>query len=116
MRREVHGFTEHRLGATLDPPLLLHFFPNMLLPKGGVNWKAARARLPPSRAIWAFVTRTRFLLFVAVAGIVLLAWNGLSGTAGEMQRYACPSFGVFTFLGRGEVELGPSKGREWKRV
>jgi len=58
----------------------------MLLPKGGVNWKSARARLPPSRAIWNFITRTRFLLFVAVLGIVLLLWNGLSGTAEEMQR------------------------------
>lgn len=58
----------------------------MLLPKGGVNWKAARSRLPPSRAIWNFITRTRFLLFVAVSGIVLLLWNGLSGTAEEMQR------------------------------
>ncbi|KAK4549773.1 hypothetical protein LTR36_005074 [Oleoguttula mirabilis] len=61
----------------------------MLLPKGGVNWKAARARLPPSRAIWSFLTRTRFLLAVAVIGIVLLVWNGLSGTAGEMQRFYC---------------------------
>lgn len=58
----------------------------MLLPKAGVNWKAARARLPPSRAIWNFITRTRFLLYVAVAGITLLIWNGFSGTAGEMQR------------------------------
>ncbi|KAK5127364.1 hypothetical protein LTR85_006703 [Meristemomyces frigidus] len=61
----------------------------MLLPKGGVNWKAARARLPPSRAIWNFLTRTRFLLAVAVIGIVLLVWDGLSGTAGEMQRFYC---------------------------
>lgn len=59
----------------------------MLLPKGGVNWKAARGRLPPTRAIWNFLTRTRFLLFVAVAGIILLIWNGLSGTAGDIQRY-----------------------------
>lgn len=59
----------------------------MLLPKGGVNWKAAKARLPPSRAVWHFLTRTRFLLFVAVAGIIILLWRGLSDTAGEMQRY-----------------------------
>jgi len=51
-----------------------------------MNWKAARARLPPSRAIWNYLTRTRFLLFVAVAGIVILVWNGLSGTAGDIQR------------------------------
>lgn len=59
----------------------------MLLPKGGVNWKAAKARLPPSRAVWHFLTRTRFLLFVAIAGIIVLLWRGLSDTAGEMQRY-----------------------------
>lgn len=59
----------------------------MLLPKGGVNWKAAKARLPPSRAVWHFLTRTRFLAFVAVAAIVILLWRGLSDTAGEMQRY-----------------------------
>ncbi|KAF4312914.1 Anp1 [Botryosphaeria dothidea] len=61
----------------------------MLLPKGGVNWKAAKARLPPSRAVWHFLTRTRFLLFVAIAGIIVLLWRGLSDTAGEMQRFVC---------------------------
>lgn len=59
----------------------------MLLPKGsGINWKSTRARLPPSRAIWNFLTRTRFLLFVAVAGIIVLIWNGVRGTAGDWQR------------------------------
>lgn len=61
----------------------------MILPKGGVNWKAARARLPPSRAIWRFLTQTRVLLAMAVTGIILLVWNGFSGTAGEMQRFYC---------------------------
>ncbi|KAK5171380.1 uncharacterized protein LTR77_004524 [Saxophila tyrrhenica] len=61
----------------------------MLLPKGGVTWKSAKSRLPPSRAIWNFLTRTRFLLFVAITGIVILIWNGLRGTAGEMQRFYC---------------------------
>ena len=58
----------------------------MLFPKGGMNWKAARARLPPGRAIWNFITRTRFLLLVAVAGIIILIWDGVSGTAGDIQR------------------------------
>ena len=60
----------------------------MLLPKGGygVTWKSAKARLPPSRAVWNFLTRTRFLLCVAIVGIVVLIWNGVRGTAGEMQR------------------------------
>ncbi|KAK3055365.1 hypothetical protein LTR09_003919 [Extremus antarcticus] len=61
----------------------------MLLPKGGVTWKSAKSRLPPSRAIWNFLTRTKFLLFIAITGIVILIWNGLRGTAGEMQRFYC---------------------------
>ncbi len=62
----------------------------MLLPKGGINWKAARASLPPSRAIWVFLTKTRFLLFVAVAGAVLLLWRGISTSASEMHKCAPP--------------------------
>lgn len=61
-------------------------FKKMLLPKGGVNWKGASSRLPPTRAIWVFLTRTRFLLSVALAGIVILLWRGVSTSAGEMQR------------------------------
>lgn len=66
--------------AGVSPPLA------MLFPKDGVSWKAARARMPPSRVIIRAVTQTRLLLCVAIAGIMLLVWNGLSGTAGEMQR------------------------------
>ncbi|KAF2086138.1 glycosyltransferase family 62 protein [Saccharata proteae CBS 121410] len=61
----------------------------MLLPKGGVNWKAAKARLPPSRAVWHFLTRTRFLPFLALAAIIILLWRGLSGSAVEMQKFVC---------------------------
>ncbi|KAH6674499.1 glycosyltransferase family 62 protein [Halenospora varia] len=61
----------------------------MLLPKGGVTWKSAKAQLPPTRAIWVFLTRTRFLLCVALAGIVLLLWRGVSTSASEMQRFYC---------------------------
>ncbi|EON62842.1 hypothetical protein W97_02067 [Coniosporium apollinis CBS 100218] len=61
----------------------------MLLPKGGVTWKSARARLPPSRAVLHFVTRTRFILLVLFSGIVLLLWRGLSSRAGEVQRFYC---------------------------
>lgn len=60
----------------------------MLLPKGGVSWKAARARLPPTRAIWVLLTRTRFLLLVALAGAVLLLWRGILSSASGMQRYS----------------------------
>lgn len=61
----------------------------MLLPKGGVSWKAAKANLPPTRAIWVFLTRTRFLLLVAITGAVLLLWRGISTSASEMQSFYC---------------------------
>ncbi|KAK0720885.1 Anp1-domain-containing protein [Lasiosphaeris hirsuta] len=61
----------------------------MLLPKGGVSWKAARSSLPPTRAIWVFLTRTRFLLLVAIVGAILLLWRGISTSASEMQSFYC---------------------------
>ncbi|PKS07752.1 hypothetical protein jhhlp_006360 [Lomentospora prolificans] len=60
----------------------------MLLPKG-YNWKVARAQLPPARAIWVFLTRTRVLLLVAAAGLLLLLWRGVSSSASEMQNFYC---------------------------
>ncbi|KAG5927406.1 hypothetical protein E4U42_002278 [Claviceps africana] len=57
----------------------------MLLPKGGLNWKAARAQMPSARV----VLRTRFLLLVAVAGIGLLLWRGIRSSASEMQSFYC---------------------------
>ncbi|KAI9680609.1 MAG: hypothetical protein M1817_004049 [Caeruleum heppii] len=61
----------------------------MLLPKGGVTWKSARARLPPSRALLHALTRTRFLLFVALAGLVVILWRGIRTSASDMQKYVC---------------------------
>ncbi|GAB1315176.1 hypothetical protein MFIFM68171_05386 [Madurella fahalii] len=61
----------------------------MLLPKGGVSWKAARASLPPTRAIWVLLTRSRFLLLVAVAGTILLLWRGISTSAPDLQSFYC---------------------------
>lgn len=58
----------------------------MLLPKGGVNWKSAKARLPPTRAVWRVVTQTKVLLSAALLGMVILLYRGVSGTAGEVQR------------------------------
>ncbi|KAI1502825.1 putative ANP1 protein [Biscogniauxia marginata] len=60
----------------------------MLLPKGGITWKSTKAQLPPTRAIWLFVTRTRVLLSIAIAGIILLLWRGIRTSATEMQRYS----------------------------
>ncbi|KAG6008987.1 hypothetical protein E4U21_003539 [Claviceps maximensis] len=61
----------------------------MLLPKGGLNWKSARAQLPTTRAVWTLLTRTRFLLLLAVTGIVLLLWRGIRSSASEMQSFYC---------------------------
>ncbi|CAK7222694.1 hypothetical protein SCUCBS95973_004931 [Sporothrix curviconia] len=61
----------------------------MLLPKGGINWKAAKASLPPSRAVIVFLTKTRFLLFIAVVSIFLLLWRGIRSSASEMQSFYC---------------------------
>lgn len=58
----------------------------MLLPKGGMTWKSAKSQLPPTRAIWVFLTRTRFLVSIAIAGLILLLWRGIRSGAGEMQR------------------------------
>ncbi|OJJ44752.1 hypothetical protein ASPZODRAFT_731591 [Penicilliopsis zonata CBS 506.65] len=61
----------------------------MLLPKGGVTWKSARARLPPWRAVLVLLTRTRFLVSIALTGLVVLLWRGISSSAAEMQSFYC---------------------------
>ncbi|KAB8075551.1 Anp1-domain-containing protein [Aspergillus leporis] len=61
----------------------------MLFPKGGVTWKSAKARLPPWRAILVLVTRTRFLVSLAITGLMILLWRGLSKSASEMQNFYC---------------------------
>ncbi|KAK4104525.1 glycosyltransferase family 62 protein [Parathielavia hyrcaniae] len=79
----------------------------MLLPKGGVSWKAARASLPPTRAIWVLLTKTRFLLLVALAGVILLLWRGIRSTAPDMQRFYCwgPS--------QSPMEMTPNERAAW---
>lgn len=64
---------------------------NMLLPKGGVTWKSAKARLPPWRAFIALVSKPRFVISIALAGLCLLLWRGISKSASEMQRYVFES-------------------------
>ncbi|KAK4158553.1 Anp1-domain-containing protein [Chaetomidium leptoderma] len=61
----------------------------MLLPKGGVSWKAARSSLPPTRAIWVLFARTRFLLLLALVGTIILLWRGIRSSAPDMQRFYC---------------------------
>lgn len=58
----------------------------MLLPKGGITWKSAKARLPPWRALVVLLTRTRFLVSLVITGLVILLWRGVSKSASEMQR------------------------------
>lgn len=59
----------------------------MLLPKGGINWKSTRAQMPPYRVFVNFVTRKRFLLLVALVGLIVLCWRGVSASASEMKKY-----------------------------
>ncbi|KAF4121079.1 glycosyltransferase family 62 [Geosmithia morbida] len=61
----------------------------MLLPKGGLQWKTARARAPQIRVLWNTVSKPRFLLFCAVFGIIALLWRGISSSASEMQSFYC---------------------------
>ncbi|KAK3296745.1 Anp1-domain-containing protein [Chaetomium fimeti] len=79
----------------------------MLLPKGGVSWKAARSSLPPTRAIWVLFTRSRFLLLVALAGIIVLLWRGIRSSAPDMQRFYCwgPS--------KPPMEMTPNEQASW---
>ncbi|KAF4210501.1 hypothetical protein CNMCM8980_000080 [Aspergillus fumigatiaffinis] len=61
----------------------------MLLPKGGVTWKSAKARLPPWRAVVVLLTRPRFLISLALTGILILLWRGISKSASGMQNFYC---------------------------
>ncbi|KAF1988107.1 glycosyltransferase family 62 protein [Aulographum hederae CBS 113979] len=81
----------------------------MLIPKGGVNWKAARSRLPPWRALLHTVTRARFLVMVAAAGVIILLWRALSGSAGDMQRFYC--FGP----AKSPMDMTPNEQARWNR-
>ncbi|KAH8671051.1 Anp1-domain-containing protein [Xylariales sp. PMI_506] len=60
-----------------------------MLPKGGMTWKSARSQLPPTRAIWVFLTKPRFLLSIAIAGVVILLWRGIRTSASEMHSFYC---------------------------
>ncbi|KAJ4159866.1 uncharacterized protein LMH87_007804 [Akanthomyces muscarius] len=61
----------------------------MLLPKGGLNWKAAQSKLPPSRAILNLVARKRVIVLAAIITALVLLWRGVSNSASEMQSFYC---------------------------
>ncbi|KAF2840689.1 glycosyltransferase family 62 protein [Patellaria atrata CBS 101060] len=79
----------------------------MLVPKGGITWKSARARLPPSRAVYHTLARPRTLLLIAVTATIVLLWRGLSGTAEEMQKFYCwgPA--------KSPMEMSPNEHAQW---
>jgi hypothetical protein len=61
---------------------------DMLLGKG-YSWKAARARLPPSRHLVHTLRNPRFLMSVGLVALVIILVRSLGPAAGDVQRYAC---------------------------
>jgi hypothetical protein len=61
--------------------------PFKMLVGKGYSWKAAKARLPPSRQIIHTVRNPRFLLSLGLVTAVVLLWRSMGSAAGEMQRY-----------------------------
>jgi hypothetical protein len=63
----------------------------MLLPKGGVTWKSAKARFPPWRALIVYITKVRFLAAVAFTGLIILLWRGISVSTKDLSKSVSPS-------------------------
>lgn len=63
----------------------------MLLPKGGVTWKSAKARIPPWRALVAFLIRTRTVLALALVALVVLLWRGVALSTSHISKFVVPS-------------------------
>ncbi|KAF2117766.1 Anp1-domain-containing protein [Lophiotrema nucula] len=55
----------------------------------GYSWKAARSRLPPTRAFWHILRNTRFLISIGLVSVIILLWRSMGSAAGEMQRFYC---------------------------
>ncbi|PGH16426.1 hypothetical protein AJ79_01757 [Helicocarpus griseus UAMH5409] len=79
----------------------------MLLPKGGVTWKSAKARMPPMRLLISLISRPRFLISLALTGLVVLLWRGISSSAAEMQSFYC--FGP----SKSPARMSPNEMVEW---
>jgi len=58
----------------------------MILPQGGVTWKSAKARFPPTRAFARFAAQPRVVLIVAVLTTFIILWRALRGTSEELQK------------------------------
>ncbi|PCD35263.1 hypothetical protein AU210_007845 [Fusarium oxysporum f. sp. radicis-cucumerinum] len=61
----------------------------MLLPGGGLNWKAAKAQMPPSRVLRSNLTRSRLLLLIGVTGIVMLLYRTFRAPPPGPQNVRC---------------------------
>ncbi|RYN93103.1 hypothetical protein AA0119_g9869 [Alternaria tenuissima] len=55
----------------------------------GYSWKAAKARLPPSRQVIHTVRNPRFLVSVGLVAAILLLWRSMGAAAQEVQRFYC---------------------------
>ncbi|KAF2201995.1 hypothetical protein GQ43DRAFT_393054 [Delitschia confertaspora ATCC 74209] len=78
----------------------------MLLPKG-YSWKAAKSRLPPSRAFIHLLRNTRFLLALGLISVSIILWRSMGSAAGEMQRFYC--FGP----SKPPMRMTPNENAEW---
>ncbi|KAF2740695.1 mannan polymeras-like protein II complex ANP1 subunit [Polyplosphaeria fusca] len=78
-----------------------------MLADKGYSWKAARSRLPPTRAFWHMLRNTRFLLSVGLVSIIILLWRSMSPVASEVQRFYCwgPA--------KSPMHMSPNENAEW---
>ncbi|KAL2890909.1 Mannan polymerase II complex ANP1 subunit [Ceratocystis lukuohia] len=61
----------------------------MLLPKDGISWKYAQARVPAGKALLHYISRPRSLLLLGLGCFFIVAWHGVQSSAAEMQRFYC---------------------------
>jgi hypothetical protein len=73
--------------------------PLKMLVGKGYSWKAAKARLPPSRQVLHTIRNPRFLLSIGLLTAVVLLWRSVGSAAGEVQRYGS------NFTGRHQLAL-----------
>jgi hypothetical protein len=60
--------------------------------KSRYSIKSVASNLPSTRQVWTLVFRTRFLMYLGVATVIIFLWRELRGPANDMQRQ------VFTWI------------------
>jgi hypothetical protein len=69
----------------------------MLLPHGGLNWKAAKAQMSQGRVLRSSLTRSRLLFLIGITGIVMLLYRSFRATPPGPQKFVHslqnPSYG-----------------------